>query len=59
MLAGNAFPAIQVIVDNNGRFAAVDGGHRLAASILAGFEWIPTITNPTSTTLSHWERVPT
>jgi hypothetical protein len=50
MLKGVCFPAIQVVVGNDGRFAAIDGTHRLAASLLAGFRWVPVIVNPTSTT---------
>lgn len=48
MLRGDCFPPIQICYKHDGRFVAIDGQHRLAASLLAGFDWIPVIENVNS-----------
>jgi hypothetical protein len=41
MLRGEMFPAVSAVLGRDGRFCVVDGGHRLRASLLAGFLWLP------------------
>ena len=41
--SGVAFPAVNAVLGRNGGFCVVDGCHRLAASLLAGFGWLPVI----------------
>jgi hypothetical protein len=43
MKSGEIFPACNAVLGRNGRFAVIDGVHRLAASLLAEFLWLPVI----------------
>jgi ParB-like chromosome segregation protein Spo0J len=36
------------VIGKDGRFQVINGIHRLAASLLAGFQWIPVVVNPSS-----------
>jgi hypothetical protein len=45
MLQGVSFDPVLVVIGADGRFAVINGHHRAAASVLAGFECIPVITN--------------
>lgn len=43
MLSGVVFPACAAVLGRDGRFCVVNGTHRLCASLLAGFLWLPVI----------------
>jgi hypothetical protein len=45
MLAGACFDPVRVVTGLDGRFSVQHGAHRLEASVLAGFGFIPAIIN--------------
>lgn len=43
MFSGIVFPACSTVLGRNGRYCVINGTHRLCASLLAGFLWLPVI----------------